>query len=373
MLLSSALLTIIGACFALGAVDSLIGGKLRLGPVFIETFRKMGSVALGVMGLYSLAPAAAPVVSALFAPLAAALGMEPAAFPALLFPVDMGGWGLCTGMAEDARLGSFFGAVAASIFGATVGYCIPVSSSLIDKTYHADLALGTLCGLVMIPFALFAGGLAAGFEAKVLLWNLLPTLVLSVLLSIGLLRKPALMTAIFTWFGRIMSGVGLICIVLQALRALDVWTPLPALAPLGDASAVVVRITITMSGAMVLVELLRRAFRKPMDALGKKTGTDSGTVAGLLVGTVSALIVYSSFDQYPSRGRVLLAAFCASGAFMLGGQLSVVSSWAPDMVASFLISKCVAGALALPLALLLQMRREKILRAVQTQMVQPES
>lgn len=359
MALSTVLLAVIGLCFALGALDSIFGGRLRLGAVFLETFRKMGAVALGVMGLYSLAPAAADGLRALVGPLAAALRMEPAAFPALIFSVDMGGFGLSTGLAQDARLGAFFGAVAAAIFGATVGYCIPVSSTLIERRYHPELALGTLSGLVVIPAALFAGGLVAGFSPAVMAWNLLPTILLSALLSVGLLRKPRLMTPVFTWFGRIMSAIGLLGIVLQALRALGIWTPLPALAPLEDAAAVIVRIAIIMTGAMVLVEILRRLLRRPMEALGKRLGADGGTVAGLLVATVSALIVYTSFDSYPARGRVLLAAFCASGAFVLGGQLGVVSAWAPDMVPAFFTAKLLAGALALPLALFLQTRREK--------------
>lgn len=357
--LSSVLLVIIGLCFAAGALDSIFGGKLGLGQVFLDTFRKMGSVALGVMGLYSLAPAVAAGVSAFVRPMAEALSMEPAVFPALLFSVDMGGWGLSTGLAQDARFGAFFGSVAASIFGATVGYCIPVSSTLIGREYHPDLALGTLSGLVVIPVALFVGGLVAGFEALRLAWNLLPALLLSILLSIGLLRRPSLMTTAFTWFGRIMSGIGLCGIVLQALRALGVWNPLPALAPLDEAALVIVRIAMIMAGAMVLVEVLRRLLRRPMEALGKKIGADGNTVAGLLVATVSALIVYSSYREYPPRGRVLLAAFCASGAFVLGGQLGVVSAWAPDMVPAFFTAKLLAGAMALPLALWLKIRREK--------------
>ena len=359
MTISAVILFVIGLCFVLGAIDFIIGDKMRLGTIFADTFRKMGAVALGIMGLYSLAPVFSQGLGAVFIPLAAVLHMEPAAFPALLFPVDLGGWGLCTGIAQDAQLGAFFGAVAASILGATVGYCIPVSSTLIHKDLHPDLALGTLSGLVVIPIALFVGGLTAGFNALQLLWNLLPALVLAVLLCIGLIVRPTLMTTIFTWFGRIMSGIGLSGIALQVLRVFGIWTPLPGLAPLDEASLMVVRVAFTMAGAMVLIELLQRLFKKPMEALGKKLGADGNTVAGLMIATVSALIVYSSFDKYPSRGRVLLAAFCASGAFLLGGQFSVVSLWAPEMVLAFIVAKLSGGLLAILLALWLKTRRER--------------
>ncbi len=359
MLFSKVILAVIALCFALGAVDSIFGGRLKLGPVFLDTFRKLGAVTLGVMGLYSLAPAAAEGAKALFEPLASFLHMDPSAFPSLLFPVDMGGYGLCTGLAKDPQTGEFFGAVASSIFGATVGYCIPVSSGLIDKKWHPELALGTLSGLVAIPVALVAGGLFAGLAPLSLLINLIPTMLLAALLCFGLLKAPEAMTKIFTGFGRVMSAIGLLGIVLQALRALNVWNPLPALAPLEDASTVAVRIAMIMSGAMVMVEILGRVLRRPMEALGRKLGVDGATVSGLLVATVSALIVYSGFDRYPGRGKVALAAFCASGAFIFGGQLGVVSAWSPGMVGAFFFAKVLAGVLAVPLAVFLYSRRSK--------------
>jgi ethanolamine transporter len=359
LLLSTIVLTIIGICFALGALDSVFGNRLKVGSIFLETFRKMGAVTLGVMGLYSLAPAAAEGAGMLLRPVAAFLRMDPAAFPSLLFPVDMGGYPLCKELAQDPLLGAFFGTVASSIFGATVGYCIPVSSNLVDRKLHPELALGTLSGLVAIPVALFVGGLVAGIAPLMLAINLIPTLIMSILLCVGLLRKPALMTRIFTGFGRVMSAIGLVGIVLQALRALNIWTPLPTLAPLEDALVVIMRIVISMTGAMVFLTLITRLLRKPMEALGKRAKVDGSTIAGVFAAMVAALIIYSDFDKYPRRGRVMLAAVCASAAFVFGGQLGVVSAWEPSMVTPFFIAKFLAGILAVPLAMWLYGRQEK--------------
>ena len=46
------LVWVIAAFFALGAVDYVLGGRLKLGAVFEKTLHKMGAVLLGVLGIY---------------------------------------------------------------------------------------------------------------------------------------------------------------------------------------------------------------------------------------------------------------------------------------------------------------------------------
>ena len=89
---NKAILCVIAVFFAVGGIDDLIGNRLGLGSVFLETLQKMGMILLGVMGIYSLAPVAAEYVGAAVTPLADALHMDPSVFPAMLFPVDMGGF-----------------------------------------------------------------------------------------------------------------------------------------------------------------------------------------------------------------------------------------------------------------------------------------
>ena len=85
---NKAILCVIAVFFAVGGIDHLIGNRLGLGSVFLETLQKMGMILLGVMGIYSLTPVAAEYVGAAVTPLADALHMDPSVFPAMLFPVD---------------------------------------------------------------------------------------------------------------------------------------------------------------------------------------------------------------------------------------------------------------------------------------------
>ena len=67
---NKAILCVIAVFFAVGGIDHLIGNRLGLGSVFLETLQKMGMILLGVMGIYSLAPVAAEYVGAAVTPLA---------------------------------------------------------------------------------------------------------------------------------------------------------------------------------------------------------------------------------------------------------------------------------------------------------------
>jgi ethanolamine transporter len=306
------------------------------------------------MGLCSLAPVAAEILGKALIPAGRALGMDPSVFPALIFPVDMGGWNLCTELAADRKTGVFFGAVASSVFGACTGYCVPVASRVIEKHLHEDLAMGTLAGLSAIPVAL----LSAGLEFRALIWNLLPFAMLAAVLCYGLLRHFQLTVKIFTGFGQTLSAAGILGIALQCLRTLNIWTPLPSMLPFGEATAIVVRIAITMTGAMIMVELINRFGRRLIERIGGKLGVEGAAVSGMLAAAASALIVYTAFAGYLKRGRVLLAAVCASASFVFGGQLSVVSAWAPEMLRAFLIAKLLSGFLAVAFTMALLAKRK---------------
>ena len=159
---NKAILCVIAVFFAVGGIDHLIGNRLGLGSVFLETLQKMGMILLGVMGIYSLAPVAAEYVGAAVTPLADALHMDPSVFPAMLFPVDMGGFQLAVETAKDPRMGLVSGALIASLCGATVGYTVTVASTVMDKRFFPQLARGILSGMAGIPVGCVVGAVRAG-------------------------------------------------------------------------------------------------------------------------------------------------------------------------------------------------------------------
>lgn len=350
----------LGAFFVLGGLDYLFGSKLKLGGVFLETLKKTGLVMLGVLGIYSLAPAAAPYVKAAVTPLAQALGMEPAAFPAMFFAIDMGGYDLSTVVMRDAPLGLYFAVVVSSLAGAAVSYTIPVSVTMIKREHFGRVSLGILSGVACIPVGCLLGGLLAGLPVLPLLWSLVPLCVLAALLAFGLLKNPDLMAKVFTVFGSIMAGISLLGLLIQGVQLIFGIVVIPGMASLSDGMVIVARIVFIMCGGMTLLTLLKRLLKKPLAKAAQKLRVNENAVVGMLAAAVTVVIPFSDMDAIDERGQTLVCAYGAGGAFVIGGQLGLVGGLAPELILPFIVAKLVVGILGVILsAFLLRIKAKK--------------
>ena len=80
-------------------------------------------------------------------------------------------------------------------------------------------------------------------------------------------------------------------------------------------------------------------------------GVNEYAVLGLLANLVSNVSMLPLYSRMDVRGKVMNAAFCVSGAFIIGGQLAFVSGVAPEAVGAFFACKLVGGILSAALAL----------------------
>lgn len=71
------------------------------------------------------------------------------------------------------------------------------------------------------------------------------------------------MTKGFTVFGRILSAIAVVGLILQAVQMLTGWTILPAWPPRRRGCAFVGTIIFLMTGAMCLLTVLSRVLRPP--------------------------------------------------------------------------------------------------------------
>ena len=353
------LVWVIAAFFALGAVDYVLGGRLGLGGVFEKTLHKMGAVLLGVLGIYSLAPVAAQYVCAVVTPLADFLHVDPSVFPAMLFPIDMGGYQLAISSARDPLVGQVSAVLTSSICGATVGYTITVAVTILDKRHYPLLARGMLSGMVSVPVGCLAGALLCGVPFLTAVVNTLPLCVLAALLAWGLFKKPGMMTKLFVWLGRILTAFAVLGLTLQALQLLLKVTILPGMADVSEGLTLIGSIVFMMAGAMCLLEVLRRVLKKPLGWVARKLGVNDTAIAGMRAASVSATLAFTQADDMDARGLVVMCAFAATAAHVIGGQLGVVASLAPDLVVPFVLSKLIAGAAGIAVALLLTRREER--------------
>ena len=152
MNINDVIVFILTAFMALGALDKVFGNKFGLGAKFEEGFMAMGSLALAMLGMISLAPVAAKWLGPIVVPFYKFFGADPSMFAGTFFANDMGGYPLALKLAENPSAGLFSGLFVASMMGATVVFTIPVALGIIDKKDRRFLALGVLSGLIAVPF-----------------------------------------------------------------------------------------------------------------------------------------------------------------------------------------------------------------------------
>ena len=190
----------------IGAADKIIGNKFGLGEKFDEGFNAMGPLALGMVGIVCLAPVISKVLGPVIIPVFQAMGADPSMFAAILAN-DMGGYSLAMELAQDEQAGLLAGNVIASMLGCTLVFSIPVGLGLIEKEDQVYFSRGLLIGLITIPAGSILGGIIAGFPVMLVVKNVIPILIFSLLLILGLKLIPDKMIKGCMIFGQFITIV----------------------------------------------------------------------------------------------------------------------------------------------------------------------
>ena len=82
-----------------GGLDRVFGNRLELGEKFEEGFNAMGPLALGMVGIITLAPVIAKLLGPIIIPVFNLVGADPAMF-AIILANDMGGYPLAMELAQ---------------------------------------------------------------------------------------------------------------------------------------------------------------------------------------------------------------------------------------------------------------------------------
>ena len=140
------------AVFAvLGALDRIFGNRWGLGKEFEEGILAMGSLALAMVGIVSLAPVLAALLRPVVVPVYTFLGADPAMFAGTILACDMGGGALAEQMTADPQAAALGGVITGSMLGATLVFTIPVAMGILKEEDRPAMAKGILCGIVTIP------------------------------------------------------------------------------------------------------------------------------------------------------------------------------------------------------------------------------
>ena len=186
MMFSRVLMMFIAAGALLGGADKILGNRFGLGQKFDDGFLLMGPMALTMTGIICLAPLLSDWLGVLVRPVLSAAGIDPAMFGCVL-AIDMGGYQLAMDLAQNEQIGLFSGIIAASMFGCTLVFTIPVSMSVLKDADRPFFLKGLLAGLISLPVGLLVGGLLQGLPAGTVCYQCIPIFILSALLLLGLI------------------------------------------------------------------------------------------------------------------------------------------------------------------------------------------
>ena len=334
----------------IGAIDKCLGNRFGYGEKFEEGIIAMGSLALAMVGVISLAPVLAKILSPMVTPLYSLIGADPAMFATTLLANDMGGYDLAKKLALTPDAGKFAGLILGAMMGPTLVFTIPVALGIIEEKDREFLAKGILAGIITIPLGCIVGGLVAGFPVEMILVNILPIVIVALLIAVGLWKIPEKMTKGFTIFGKgvvIVITLGLAAGIIEKLTGVVV---IPGMAPLSEGFIIVGDIAITLAGAFPLVYFLTKILKKPLTKMGEMLGMNEVAAAGLVATLANSIPMFGLMKQMNNKGKILNVAFAVSGAFVFGDHLGFTASKEPEMIFAVIVGKLVGGITAVLLA-----------------------
>ena len=115
--------------------------------------------------------------------------------------------------------------------------------------------------------------------------------------------------------------------------------------------AVVASIGIVMLGSLPVSEILQWLLKKPLKWFSEKTGLNSASAAGLLIGMVSVLPAIVLVRDMNRRGKIVNAAFMVCAASAFAAHLGFTAGVDPTMIVPLLATKLIGGALGAAIAL----------------------
>lgn len=337
----------------IGALDRIFGNRFGLGQEFENGIMAIGTLALSMLGIISLAPVLATVLRPVVVPVFRFLGADPGMFPGSILACDMGGATLSMELAETREAGLFGGTIIGSMLGATIVFTIPVALGIIPQEDRRYLAKGILAGIITIPVGALVGGLVAGYPFMMVCRNLVPVVLFALLIALGLWKAERWLIKgfiAFGWFVTALITVGLAAAIVESLTG---WILIPGMAPLSEGFEVVGSIALILAGAFPLVYTITKVFRKPLMKLGGLLGMNEVAAAGMVATLANSIPMFGMLKDMDKKGKVLNVAFAVSAAFVFGDHLGFTAGFAPEMLVPVIVAKLISGITAVTVAVLL--------------------
>ena len=353
------IITIIMLVFSvLGATDRIIGNKFGIGKEFEKGFMLFGVMALSMIGMIVLAPVIATLLEPVMSWVYTTLNLDPSVIPAIVFANDMGGSPLAQQIAKSEEIGMFNALIVSSMMGCTISFTIPYAIGIVKPHQHKDLLLGLLCGIVTIPIGCLVSGFILAIPFIPLLINMLPLVIFSAIVGVGIVFIPAVCVKIFNVFGIIMKSMITIGLVLAVIQFLSGYEIIKGLDTLEAGAMVCLNASAVMSGAFPLMFIISKLLKRPCAYLGKLMGINDVSAVGFISSLATSATTFEMMERMDKKGVILNSAFATSGAFVFAGHLAFTLAFNENYVFPMIIGKIISGICAVVVAILICRKSE---------------
>ena len=112
-------------------------------------------------------------------------------------------------------------------------------------------------------------------------------------------------------------------------------------------------IGIVLLGTFPVLSILTKVLDKPLTWVGGKIGLDSVSTAGVIFTLANSIPVYKMMKDMSSKGKIVNTAWLVPATAALGDHLGFTAGVHPEAITAVVVSKIIAGVLAVALALLM--------------------
>ena len=272
---------------------------------------------------------------------------------------DMGGAMLAKELALNEDAANFAGLIVGSMLGPTVTFTIPTALGMIKKEDTEYFAMGVLVGIVTVPVGSFIGGLVAGFSIPMLAKNLLPVILFSLCIGLGLWKFQKIIIKVFLIFGKIISALIIIGLGVGVVHGLTGYEIIKGINPISESFEIVCNISIFLAGAFPLMAFMSKILHKPLLKVGKMFGMNEVAVMGMIATLVNSISMFDMIKEMDNRGKVVNIAFAVSAAFTFGDHLAFTASYNSKMIVPVIAGKLVGGISAIFIVLWIEARKAR--------------
>ena len=381
-IIANVIIWIMMICAVLGLIGYIRNPNTGVGREFSTALSYMGTVFVPFAGMLSAMPYLTKGILFLFSGLFEKIGADVSLVGGIITGPDMGGWQLTESLSsspENWMMGIFLCYLA----GPIIAYTMPIGFSMLDKRDFKYYGLGTMAGILSIPFGVIIMTLITkvgninvrpdisndapsnyvlNFDWAQIFINMVPIVVFCIALAVLLKLFMDVMIKIFLVLGRIVEIGVRVVLVLAIIEYFTgfftaifggKWLFDPVMADELDqfrAIELTGYVVMMMVGAFPMVYLLKKYLAKASASIGSKIGFSSNGIIGIISSWAEMVIVFSFYNRIRPVDKVMVTAYGVCGSWMLASHLSITVTFQPNLVAVIMIGKLLAGLIAILLA-----------------------